>query len=85
MKEGLYDTCGHVRGDARNIINRKKYNPRRGGRIDPEHDRGESPEPPGTHVFSREIRTTLFPLRFRQLTTLVKYTGEIDPALWLND
>jgi len=51
----------------------------------PEHDRGESPEPPGTHVFSREIRTTLFPLRFRQLTTLVKYTGEIDPALWLND
>ena len=27
----------------------------------------------------------LFPLRFRQPTTLVKYSGETDPAVWLND
>ena len=54
-------------------------------RFDPEHDRGESPEPPGTRVFSREIRTAPFPPRFRQPNTLVKYSGETDPAVWLND
>ena len=85
-KERLQDTRGHVDdGDARNIINGKRYNPRHGGRIDPEHDRGVSPEPPGTRVFSREIRTSPFPSRFRQPTTLVKYTGETDPTLWLNN
>jgi hypothetical protein len=36
-------------------------------------------------VFSREIRTTAFPQRFRQPTTIVKYNGETDPRVWLND
>jgi len=85
-RERLHDTRGHAGdGDARNIINGRKYTPRRGGRFDPEHDRGESPEPPGTRVFSREIRTAPFPPRFRQPATLVKYSGETDPAVWLND
>ena len=44
-----------------------------------------SPESPCTRVFSREIRTAPFPPRFRQPTTLVKYSGETDPAVWLND
>ena len=80
------DTGGHAGdGDAHNIINGRKYTPRRGDRFDPEHDRGESLEPPGTHVFSREIRTAPFPPRFRQPTTIVKYSGETDPAVWLND
>ena len=58
VRKRLQDTRGHAAdGDARNIINCRKYTPRRGGRFDPEHDRGESPEPPGTRVFSREIRT----------------------------
>ena len=61
------------------------YTPRRGGRFDPEHDRGLSPEPPGTRVFSREIHTAPFPPCFRQPTTLIKYSGETDPAVWLND
>ena len=85
-KEHLQDTRGHANdGDARNIINGRKYTPRRDGRFDPEHDRGDSPEPPGTRVFSREIRTAPFPPRFSQPTTLIKYTRETDPALWLND
>ena len=70
---------------ARNVIDGRRYIPRRGGRFDPEHDRGESPEPPGTRVFSREIRTAPFPPRFLQPNTLVKYSGETDPAVWLND
>ena len=75
-REQLYDTRGHAGdGNARNIINGKKYTPRWGGRLDPEHDRGESPEPPGTRVFSREIRAAPFPPRFRQPTTLTKYSG----------
>jgi hypothetical protein len=36
-------------------------------------------------VFSREIRTTTFPQRFRQPTTILKYNGETDPRVWLND
>jgi hypothetical protein len=36
-------------------------------------------------VFSREIRTASFPLRFRQPTSIAKYTGETDPRVWLND
>ena len=61
-KECLHDTRGHAGdGDARNIINRRMYTPRQGGRFDPEEDRGLSPEPPGTRVFSREIRTAPFP------------------------
>ena len=83
-RERLHD-ARRQDGDARNIINGRKYTPRRGGRFDPEHDRGESPEPSGTCVFSREIRTAPFPPRFRQPTTLIKYSGETDPAVWLND
>jgi hypothetical protein len=36
-------------------------------------------------VFSREILTTSFPQRFRQPTSIDKYTGETDPHVWLND
>jgi hypothetical protein len=65
VKDRLHDTRGHVDdGDARYIVGGRKYTPRRGGRFNPEHDRGESPEPPGTRVFSREIRTASFPLCF---------------------
>jgi hypothetical protein len=39
--------------------------PRRGGRYDSREDRSPTPEPPGTCVFSREIRTASFPQRFR--------------------
>jgi len=81
-RERLHDTRGHAEdGNARYIVGGRKYTPRRGGRFDPEHDRGESPEPPGTRVFSREIRTASFPPCFRQPTTLVKYSGETDPAV----
>ena len=64
-RERIRDMRGHAGdGDARNSINGRKYTPRRGGRFDPQHDRGESPEPPGTRVFSREIRTASFPRAF---------------------
>jgi hypothetical protein len=36
-------------------------------------------------VFSREIRTATYPQHFRQPTTIVKYNGETDPRVWLND
>jgi hypothetical protein len=36
-------------------------------------------------VFNREIRTTSFPQRFRQPTSIDKYTWETDPCVWLND
>jgi hypothetical protein len=36
-------------------------------------------------LFSREIHTTSFPQRFRQPTSIDKYTGETDPRVWLND
>jgi hypothetical protein len=61
------------------------YHPRRGGRYDSCEDRSPTPEPPGTRVFSREIRTASFPQRFRQPTSIDKYNGETDPRVWLND
>jgi hypothetical protein len=36
-------------------------------------------------VFSREILAAAFPQRFRQPTTIVKYNGETDSRVWLND
>jgi hypothetical protein len=96
-KERLLDTRGQAQdGDARNVINARQagnaetraaagYHPRRGGRYDSWEDRSPTPEPPGTRVFSREIRTANFPQRFRQPTTIVKYNGETDPRVWLND
>jgi hypothetical protein len=36
-------------------------------------------------VFSREIRTASFPQRFRQPTSIDKYTVETDPRVWLNE
>jgi hypothetical protein len=40
---------------------------------------------PREPVFSREIRAAAFPQCFRQPTTIVKYSGETDPRVWLND
>jgi hypothetical protein len=36
-------------------------------------------------VFSREIRTASFPQRFRQPTSIDKYTRETGPRVWIND
>jgi hypothetical protein len=91
VKERILDMRGQVQdGDARNVINARQtgnaetqaavgYHPRRGGRYDSREDRSPMPEPLGTRVFSREIRTASFPQRFRQPTSIDKYTGETDP------
>jgi hypothetical protein len=95
-KERLLDTRRALDGDARNVINARRtsradaraavgYHPRRGGRYDSDEDRSPTPEPLGTRVFSREIRAVAFPQRFRQPSTIVKYNGETDPRVWLND
>jgi hypothetical protein len=36
-------------------------------------------------VFSREIHTASFPQRFRQPTSIIKYTAETYTRVWLND
>jgi hypothetical protein len=96
-KERLLDTCGQAQdGDARNVIDARRmgnaetwatggYHPQRGGLYDSREDRSPTPEPLGTRVFSREIRTASFPQRFRQPTSIDKYNGETDPRVWLND
>jgi hypothetical protein len=95
-KERLLDTRRARDGDARNVINARRtskadtraaagYHPRRGGRYDSDEDRSPTLQPPGTCVFSPEIRAAAFPQRFRQPTTIVKYNGETDPRVWLND
>jgi hypothetical protein len=95
-KERLLDTRRARDGDTRNVINARRtskadaraavgYHPRRGGCYDSDEDRSPTPEPPGTRVFSPEIRAAAFPQRFRQPMTIVKYNGETDPRVWLND
>jgi hypothetical protein len=97
VKERILDTRGQAKdGNARYVINARRtgntearaatgYHPLRGGRYDSREDRSPMPEPPGTRVLSREIRTSSFPQRFRQPTSIDKYTGETDPCVWLND
>jgi hypothetical protein len=57
------------------------YHPRRDECYDSREDRSSTPKPPGT----REICMASFPQRFRQPTSIDKYTGNTDPRLWLND
>jgi hypothetical protein len=95
--ERILDTHGQAQdGVARNVINARRagntetravvgYHPWRSGRYDSREDCSPTPEPPGTRVFSREIRTASLPQRFRQPTSIDKYTGETDPLVWLND
>jgi hypothetical protein len=76
VRERILDTHGQAQdGDARNPLNAKRrgdaevraaagYHPRRDGRYDSREDRSPTPEPPGTRVFNREIRTANFPQRF---------------------
>jgi hypothetical protein len=97
VRERILDTRRQAQdGHARNVINAWRtgnaetratagYDPRRVGRYDSQEDRSPTPEPPGTRVFSREIRTASFPQLFRQPTSVDKYTGETDPRVWLND
>jgi hypothetical protein len=97
VREQILDTRGQAQdGDARNIINAWRtgnvetqvttgYHPRRGGRYDSREDRSPTPEPPGTRVFSREIRTASFPQSFRKPTSINKYNRDTDPRVWLND
>nr|CAB3502951.1 unnamed protein product [Digitaria exilis] len=51
------------------------------------HDRDgdQTTEPVGTRAFSRSIRMAPIPPRFRQPTTITKYSGETDPRVWLNN
>jgi hypothetical protein len=97
VKDRILDTRRQAQdGDARNVMNARRtgntetraaagYHPRRGGRYDSREDHSPTSEPPGTCVFSREIRTVSFPQRFRQPMSIDKYTGETDPRVWLND
>jgi hypothetical protein len=64
---------------------RRGYHPRRGGRYDSGEDRSPLPEPPGPQAFSRAIRRAPFPIRFRTVTTITKYSRETRPELWLAD
>ena len=56
--------------------------PRRGHRLD---DRSPSPEGPGPRAFSRRIWRAPFPQCFRPPTNITKYTGKINPGIWLED
>jgi hypothetical protein len=61
------------------------YHVHRGGRYDSSEDRSPSPEPPDPRVFSKAIRETILPARFRPPATVTKYNGETKPKLWLID
>ena len=64
---------------------RRGRHPRRGGRYDDDQDRSVSPDALGPRVFTSHIRRAPFPVRYRPPTNIPKYTGEIDPVLWLED
>jgi hypothetical protein len=73
VRERILNARGQAQdGNARNVINARRrgdaearaaagYHPRWGGRYGSREDRLPTPKPPGTCVFSREIRTASFP------------------------
>ena len=61
------------------------YQPHRGGHYDIGEDRGPSPGLPGPQAFGRHILNAAFPLRYRPLTNIPKYSRETNPRLWLKD
>nr|CAB3505081.1 unnamed protein product [Digitaria exilis] len=86
----LRDTRGAIDdGDARNTLNQIRQGEgartHQRGRTNVGWNRDTAPEPAGTRVFSHNIRTAPIPPRFRQPTTITKYSGETDPRVWLND
>ena len=50
-----------------------------------DRDRSPSPDPAGPSAFSKAIREALFPQRFRPSANVVKYTGDTNPGVWLED
>jgi hypothetical protein len=96
-KERFLDTRGQAQdGDARNVINAQRagnaearaavgYHPQRGGHYDSGEDRSPTPESPGNPRAQPGYLHGELPQRFRQPTTIVKYNGETDPRVWLND
>jgi hypothetical protein len=48
-------------------------------------DRSPSPNPTGLNAFSRAIRGASFLQRFRPPVNIVKYTGDTNPGVWLED
>nr|CAB3475710.1 unnamed protein product [Digitaria exilis] len=86
----LRDTRGAINGgDARNTLNQMRQpegsRTHQRGRTNVGWNRDVVPEPAGMRVFSRNIRTAPIPPRFRQPTTITKYSGQTDPRVWLND
>ena len=50
-----------------------------------DRDRSPSPNPTRPNAFSRAIRGAPFPQRFRPPANIVKYTGDTNLGVWLED
>ena len=61
------------------------FHPHRGGRYDSGEDRSPSLGLSGFQAFDRYILNAAFPPRYRPPTNIPKYSGEINPELWLED
>src|SRR5688572_25109944 len=93
----IHQRVGPVR-DARDTLNARRrsradradgadrgYHVHRGGRYDSGEDRSPSPGAAGPRAFSARILNAPFPPRFRQPTSIAKYSGETNPGVWLSD
>jgi hypothetical protein len=49
------------------------------------HDRSPSLDGLGPWAFGHRIQKASFPLHFQPPTNITKYTGEMNPAVWLED
>jgi hypothetical protein len=52
---------------------------------DQDSDQSTSPGGTGPWAFGRRIQKLPFPPRFRPPTNIAKYTGEMNPTVWLED
>jgi hypothetical protein len=93
----VHDRLGDNR-DARDTLNARKrgqekqrreashrYNPCHDGHYNSGGDRSRSPPPSGPWVFSWHILSVPVPAWYRLPANIQKYTGEMNPDLWLED
>ena len=74
-----------VRGHMHPIWNARRSGAEDAPATDVDHERSPSPYPTGPSAFSKAIRGAPFPQRFRPLVNVVKYTGDMNPGVWLED
>jgi hypothetical protein len=78
------DACRRRQRDKRGEASHG-YHPHRGRNYNSGEDQSPSLDPSRPQAFGWRILNVAFPSRYRSPTNISKYSGEMNPSLWLED